>query len=98
MMQKLKLRNKFLKQKTKETRLVYNKQIDICVSISDKAKRSFFEILDVKNLSYNIKFWGAVKPPFSNKVRSNDYKTLNENDLLLRNEEKIANILNNLLC
>ena len=56
MMQKIKLRNKFLKQKTKETRLVYNKQIDICVSISDKAKRSFFEILDIKNLSYNRKF------------------------------------------
>ena len=33
MMQKTKLRNKFLKQKTTETRLAYNKQRNICVSI-----------------------------------------------------------------
>ena len=50
-MQKIKLRNTFLKQKAKETKLVYNKQIVICVSILGKAKRSFFDILDIKNLN-----------------------------------------------
>ena len=72
----------------------YNKQINICVSILRKAKRSYFENLDIKNLSDNRKFWGTVKPLFSNKVRSNDYITLNENDLLIRNKYKIANIFN----
>ena len=37
---------------------------------------------------------GTVKALFSNKVRSNDYIALNENDLLIRNEYKIANIFN----
>ena len=94
MMLRTKLRNKFLKQKTTETRSAYNKQRNICVSIPRKAKRSYFENLDIKNLSDNRKFWGTIKPLFSNKVRSNDYITLNENDLLIRNEYKIANIFN----
>ena len=94
MMLRTKLRNKFLKQKTTETRSGYNKQRNICVSILRKAKRSYFENLDIKNLSDNRKFGGTVKPLFSNKVRSNDYITLNENDLLIRNEYKIANIFN----
>ena len=94
MMLRAKLRNKFLKQKTIETRSGYNKQRNICISILCKAKGSYFENLDIKNLSDNRKFWGTVKPLFSNKVRSNDYITLNENDLLIRNEYKIANIFN----
>ena len=94
MMLRTKLRNKFLKQKTTETRSAYNKQRNICVSILRKAKRSYFENLDIKNLSDNRKFWGTIKPLFSNKVRSNDYIILNENDLLIRNEYKIANIFN----
>ena len=67
----------------------YNKQRNICVSILHKAKRSYFENLDIKNLSDNRKFWGTVKPLFSK-----DYITLNGNDLLIRNEYKIANIFN----
>ena len=84
MMLRTKLRNKFLKQKTTETKSGYNKQRNICVSILRKAKRSYFENLDIKNFSDNRKFWGTIKPLFSNKVRSNDYITLN-NDLLIRN-------------
>ena len=94
MMLRTKLRNKFLKQKTTETRSAYNKQRNIYVSILRKAKRSYFENLDIKNLSDHRKFWGTIKPLFSNKVRSNDYITLNENYLLIRNEYKIANIFN----
>ena len=89
-MLRTKPRNKFLKQKTTETRSSYNKQRNICGIILRKVKRSYFENLDIKNLSGNRKFWGTVKPLFSNKVRSNDYITLNENNLLIRNEYKIA--------
>ena len=52
------------------------------------------ENLEIKNLSDNRKFLGTVKSLFSNKVRSNDYITVNKNDLLVRNEYKIANIFN----
>ena len=72
-MLKTKLRNKFLKQKTIETRSGYNKQRNICVSIFRKAKRSYFENLHIKNLSDIL---GHCKTTFSNKVRSSDYITL----------------------
>ena len=75
MMLRTKLRNKFLQQKTTEARSAYNKQRNICESILRKAKRSYFENLDIKNLSDNRKLRGTVKPLFSNKVRSNDYTT-----------------------
>ena len=42
-MLRTKLRNKFLKQKTTETRSAYDKQRNICVSILGKAKISYFE-------------------------------------------------------
>ena len=67
MVQRTKLRNKFLRQKTTETRLAYNKQRNICVSILRRAKRSYFENLNIKNLSDNRKFWRAVKPSFQIK-------------------------------
>ena len=90
LMLRTKLRNKFLKQKTTESRSAYNKQRNVCVSILRKAEKSYFENLDIKNLSDNRKFWGTVKPLFSKKVKSNYYITLNGNDLLIRNEYKIA--------
>ena len=64
MMLRAKLRNKFLKQKTTETRSAYNKQRNICVTILRKAKKSYFENLDIKNLRDNRKFWSTVKPLF----------------------------------
>ena len=94
MMLRTKLHNKFLKPKTTETRSAYNKQRNTCVSILRKAKRSYFENLDIKNLSDNRKFGGTIKPLLSNKVRSYDNITFNEKDLLIRNEYKIANIFN----
>ena len=94
MMLRTNLRNKFLKQKTTETRSSYNKQRNICISVLRKTKRSYFENLYIKNLSDNRKFWGTVKPLSSSKLRSNDYITLNQNYLLIRNKYKIANIFN----
>ena len=37
-----------------------------------------------------------MKPLFSNKVRSNTYITLNEDEKLIKNEYQISNILNRL--
>ena len=84
MMLRTKLRCKFLKQNTTETRLANSKQRNICLSILRKAKRSYFEKLYIKNFSDNRKFGGTVKPLFSNKVRSDDYVALNENGIKCR--------------
>ena len=67
------------------------------LSILCKAKRSYLENLDIKNLNDNRKFYSTVKPLFIHKVRSIDYIALNENDLIIRNQYKIANIFNTFL-
>ena len=67
-MLRTKLRNKFLKKKTLESRAKYNKQRNICVSLIKKAKRNYYENLDLKDINDNKKFWATVKPLFSNKL------------------------------
>ena len=52
----------------------------MCVSITRKAKRSYYENLDVKEITDSKKFWATVKPLFSNKIKSTEYITLEEND------------------
>ena len=93
-MQRSRLHNAYLKGKTRAAKIVYKKQRNVCVSILRKSKKCYYENLDSKNITDNKKFWGTVKPLFSNKVRSNTYITLNEDEKLIKNEYQIANIFN----
>ena len=79
-MQRSRLRNAYLKDRTRAARIAYKKQRNVCVSILRKSKKCYYENLDTKNITDNKKFWGTVKPLFSNKVRSNTYITLNEDE------------------
>ena len=63
-----KLRNKFRRLKTIEFREGYKRQRNICVSLIRDAKKSFYENLNPKHITDNRKFWGQVKPFFSNKT------------------------------
>ena len=67
-MLRTKLRNKFLKKKTLESRTKYNKQRNICVSLIKKAKRNYYENLDLKNSNDNKKFWATVNHYFLIKL------------------------------
>ena len=51
----------------------------------------------MKNITNSKKFWGTVKPLFSNKVRSSTDIKLNEDEKLIKNKYQIANILNTFL-
>ena len=85
-----KLRNIYLKDKTRAVRKAYKKQRNVCVSVL--RKKFDYENLDTKNVTDNKKFSSTVKPLFSNKVRSNTYITLNEDEKLIKNEYQIAKI------
>ena len=93
-MLKLKLRNQFLKTKTQEPRMKHNKQRILCVSITRKAKRSYYENLDLKDITDSKKFWATVKPLFSNKIKSTEYITLEENGKIISNDKELAKIFN----
>ena len=56
------LRNIYLKQRTKETKFAYNQQRNKRVSILKKQKRCYFETLDVKIVKDNKKFGKKICP------------------------------------
>ena len=64
-----KLRNECLKGKTREPRIAYNKQRNMCVSILRKCTKSYYENLETKNITDNKKFGGTVKHFFSKKSK-----------------------------
>ena len=47
------LHNKFLKTKTEESKQLYNKQQNLCVTFLLKAKRNYFSELDNRSLKDN---------------------------------------------
>ena len=59
------LRSKFLKTKVEETKQLYSKQRNLCVTHSHKSKRNYFIELDGRILKDNGKFWKTVNPLYS---------------------------------
>ena len=75
----------------------YNKQWNLCVSITRKVKRSYYENLDLKGITYTKKFCATVKPLFSNKIKSTENITLEENVKIISNDKELARIFNQFL-
>ena len=84
--------NKFLKKKALESRAKYNKQRNICVSLVKKAKRNYYDNLDLKDINDNKKVWATVTPLFSNKIKSAESIYLNESGEIFRNKKEVANV------
>ena len=57
-MQRSRLRNAYLKDRTRAARIAYKKQRNVCVSILRKSKKCYYENLDTKNITDNKKFLG----------------------------------------
>ena len=57
-MLRTKLRNQFLKLRTSEAKLKYNKQRNLCVSLIRKTKRNYYESHDLNDINDNIKTSG----------------------------------------
>ena len=61
-MTRLRLRNKYLKNKTEENRLLYTEQRNKCVSLLRKTKINYYKNLDEKGITYNKIFWETAMP------------------------------------
>ena len=77
-MLRTKLRNQFLKIRTPEAKLKYNKQRNLCVSLLRKTKRNYYENLDLNDKNDNKKFWTKVKLLFAKNKISGKYCTRRE--------------------
>ena len=78
-----KLRNKSRRLKTIEFKEAYKRQRNICVSLIRDTKKKFYENLNPKLITDNRKFWGQVKPFFSNKTpKCNNITLIEENEII----------------
>ena len=66
-MMRSRLRNRFLKNRSEENRMLFCKQRNKCVSLLRKSKKDYFENLNEKNITDNKRFWKTVKHFLSRK-------------------------------
>ena len=78
-----KLRNKILKLKTEESRLVYNRQRNYCIKLLRQKKKVYFKNLNINSIIDNKLFWKTICPVFSEKHNSKKSK------ITLREETKL---------
>ena len=93
-MTRSRLRNKFIKDKTMESKIAYNRQRNICVSSFRKEKIKYFSNMNIKKVTDNKSFWKAVKPAFSEKGVTMNNKTLIENDEIIYSDEGVSKVFN----
>ena len=65
------LRNKYLKLKTIESKDAYKRQRNYCVSLLRKIEKNFYEHLNHNIISDNKKLWKHVRPFLSDKTPRN---------------------------
>ena len=93
-MKRSRLRNRFLKNKSLENRVLYTQQRTYCVSVLRKTKIWYCANLNEKKILDNRQFWKVVKPLFSDKSISGDKITLTENGEYVKTEMKRAEVFN----
>ena len=87
-------RNKYLKHKTEENRLLYIQQKNKCVSLLRKTKVNYCGNIDEKDIADNKKNEKTVKPLLSDKSINNGKIHLSENEALINSESKTAEVRN----
>ena len=93
-MNRTRLRNRFLKSRFSEDKAAYNKQKDYCVSLVQKTKMKNYNNLDHTKVVDNKSFWKYIKPHFSDKSSSFNKITLVEKNLIIYQNEEIAKTFN----
>ena len=92
-MKRLNLRNKYLRERTDEPKSLYNKQINLCVSILRKNKRDMGN-LNNKIVTDNGIFWKTISPLFSEKAFHRECITVKESNKTITNNEELAETFN----
>ena len=93
-MTRSRLRNKYLKNRYEENRVIYAKQRNWYVSLLRKSKQEYYENLDESNLTDNKLFWKTIKLSFSDKIVTRDRIHFTENGEVVKTELETAKTLN----
>ena len=94
-MHRSRLRKKCLRERTNETKIAYNKQPNIWVSLLRKTKRDCFANLDTKIMKDCRKFRKTVNNLFSEKSYPKESVSLIHKDGLITKNEYLGKTFNN---
>ena len=84
--------NKFKKDNSEQNKWACKKQRNLCVKLLKKAKRTFYNTLNVKKISDNKTFWKTIKPNFTEKTIKDQKITLVENDSVISEDSELAEV------
>ena len=93
-MTRSRLQNKYHKLKTDECLQSFKRQRNFCNRLYKKERKKFYSNLNLKNITYNKKFWKNIKPFFSSKGISKTEITLIKGEKIISNDLGVANTLN----
>ena len=93
-MQRSKLRQKFLRERTNDSKHLYNRQKKLCVSLLRKTKRHYFKQLNNKVISDNKKFWETISLLFSEKAFRKETIILKDSNRSIKSNDELAETFN----
>ena len=89
-MKRSKLRNTFNKKRSSENWQNYKRQRNICSNILKSTKNTFFETLNINEITDGRKFWKTVKPFFTDKCKTTNNIILTEKNETINDNKKIS--------
>ena len=89
-----KLRNTFNKKGSSGNWQNYKRQRNICSNILKSSKKTFFETLNINEITDNRKFWKKVKPFFTDKCKTTNNIILTEKNETFNDNKKFSNTFN----
>ena len=89
-MDRSKLKRKYLKWPSREIFLAYKKAKNICNSLNNKAKKDYFKKATADGVMSNRKFWNTVKPFLTSKGFLHNNISININGNIVENEQKLT--------
>ena len=92
-MKRYKLKNKYNKKRNYENWSLFKKQRNYCASLLRKTKKAYFEKLNLNEIGDNKTFWKTVWPYFSDKDNKSSKTTLVENNVVIADEKRVADLM-----
>ena len=84
------LLNKHRKDNSAGNLFAYKRQRNFCVKLLRKSKKVFYNNLNVKRITDNIKFWQTIKPNFTGKTLKDERITLVEGGKVTTEEKDVV--------
>ena len=80
-------KNAFLKNKTVENWEKYRILRNKCVKETNRARREYFENINIRSVTDNKQFWKTIKPNFSNKNKTQKIILVEKGEIISGNIE-----------